>query len=81
MYTAFLLINKISPKPFSLQQRACMHDFIIFSSLKLLTFKMATGSDATSLNIVYYCTGHGLGHATRSLEVCKHLIAAGHNGK
>jgi len=61
---------------------ACMHAlFHFFSSLKLLTFKMPTGLDETSLNVVYYCTGHGLGHATRSLEVCKHLIAAGHHGK
>lgn len=30
--------------------------------------------------IVYYCTGHGLGHATRSIEICKHLVAAGHAG-
>ena len=31
-----------------------------------------------SLNIAYYVTGHGLGHATRVVEVCKHLLAAGH---
>lgn len=44
---------------------------------------MTTGQseDTRSLTIAYYCTGHGLGHATRSLEVCKHLIAAGHHGK
>ena len=34
-----------------------------------------------ALAIVFYCTGHGLGHATRSLEICKHLVAAGHTGK
>lgn len=32
------------------------------------------------LVIAYYCTGHGLGHATRSVEICKHLVAAGHSG-
>ena len=31
------------------------------------------------LNIAYYVTGHGLGHATRVVEVCKQLVAAGHN--
>lgn len=37
-------------------------------------------SDATHdpLSIAYYCTGHGLGHATRSIEVCKHLVERGH---
>ncbi|KAI8470791.1 MAG: Transglutaminase-like superfamily-domain-containing protein [Monoraphidium minutum] len=30
------------------------------------------------LSIAYYCTGHGLGHATRAIEVCKHLVARGH---
>ena len=33
------------------------------------------------LNVAYYCTGHGLGHATRSIEVCKFLCEAGHSGK
>ena len=32
-----------------------------------------------ALNIAYYVTGHGLGHATRVVEVCKQLVAAGHN--
>eukprot|EP00898_Chlorokybus_atmophyticus_P005965 jgi/Chlat1/636/Chrsp103S00005 len=27
--------------------------------------------------LAYYVTGHGLGHATRVVEVCRHLIAAG----
>ncbi len=27
----------------------------------------------------YYCTGHGLGHATRAIEVCKHLVDRGHS--
>lgn len=31
------------------------------------------------LCIAYYCTGHGLGHATRAIEVCKHLVARGHS--
>ena len=31
------------------------------------------------LNIAYYVTGHGLGHATRVVEICKQLVAAGHN--
>ncbi|KIY94277.1 hypothetical protein MNEG_13684 [Monoraphidium neglectum] len=31
------------------------------------------------LSIAYYCTGHGLGHATRAIEVCKHLVARGHS--
>ena len=35
-------------------------------------------SDAP-LNIAYYVTGHGLGHATRVVEVCRQLVAAGHH--
>ena len=31
------------------------------------------------LNIAYYVTGHGLGHATRVVEICKQLVATGHN--
>ncbi|KAL3147999.1 hypothetical protein ABBQ38_014294 [Trebouxia sp. C0009 RCD-2024] len=31
------------------------------------------------VKVAYYVTGHGLGHATRVVEVCKHLVAAGHN--
>ncbi|KAL0052129.1 hypothetical protein WJX82_008344 [Trebouxia sp. C0006] len=31
------------------------------------------------LNIAYYVTGHGLGHATRVVEVCRQLVASGHN--
>jgi UDP:flavonoid glycosyltransferase YjiC (YdhE family) len=40
----------------------------------------AAGATATvdPLSIAYYCTGHGLGHATRSIEVCKHLVGRGH---
>eukprot|EP00937_MAST-01D_sp_MAST-1D-sp2_P000043 g43.t1 len=30
------------------------------------------------LTIAYYVTGHGFGHATRVVEVCRHLIARGH---
>lgn len=30
------------------------------------------------LHIVYYCTGHGLGHATRVIEICKHLTQRKH---
>ena len=30
------------------------------------------------LTFVYYVTGHGYGHATRVVEVTRHLIAAGH---
>lgn len=30
------------------------------------------------LTIAYYCTGHGLGHATRAIEVCKRLVERGH---
>ena len=30
------------------------------------------------LTIVYYVSGHGFGHATRVVEVTRHLIAAGH---
>jgi len=30
------------------------------------------------LTIAYYVTGHGYGHATRVVEVCRHLIARGH---
>lgn len=31
------------------------------------------------LIFAYYVTGHGFGHATRVVEVVRHLIAAGHN--
>ncbi|OEL36892.1 L-arabinokinase [Dichanthelium oligosanthes] len=31
------------------------------------------------LVFAYYITGHGFGHATRSLEVVRHLVAAGHD--
>lgn len=31
------------------------------------------------LNIAYYVTGHGLGHATRVVEICKQLVASGHS--
>jgi len=30
------------------------------------------------LKFAYYVTGHGFGHATRVLEVVRHLVAAGH---
>ena len=33
----------------------------------------------TTLTIAYYVTGHGLGHATRVVEVCRHLVSSGHN--
>eukprot|EP00267_Zea_mays_P054617 XP_020407869.1 L-arabinokinase [Zea mays] len=31
------------------------------------------------LVFAYYFTGHGFGHATRALEVVRHLVAAGHD--
>uniref|UniRef100_A0A453NAA5 L-arabinokinase n=1 Tax=Aegilops tauschii subsp. strangulata TaxID=200361 RepID=A0A453NAA5_AEGTS len=31
------------------------------------------------LVFAYYITGHGFGHATRALEVVRHLIGAGHD--
>lgn len=31
------------------------------------------------LTIAYYVTGHGLGHATRVVEVCRQLVASGHS--
>ncbi|KAG2648476.1 hypothetical protein PVAP13_1NG027200 [Panicum virgatum] len=31
------------------------------------------------LVFAYYITGHGFGHATRALEVVRHLVAAGHD--
>eukprot|EP00850_Spirogloea_muscicola_P015467 SM000118S25610 [mRNA] locus=s118:402012:411493:+ [translate_table: standard] len=34
--------------------------------------------EATRLTFAYYVTGHGLGHATRVVEVARHLVAAGH---
>jgi len=40
---------------------------------------MANNSTLDPLSIAYYCTGHGLGHATRSIEVCKHLVERGHS--
>jgi hypothetical protein len=38
----------------------------------------SNGATHEPLSIAYYCTGHGLGHATRSIEVCKHLVERGH---
>lgn len=32
-----------------------------------------------ALSIAYYCTGHGLGHVTRTVEVCKQLVERGHS--
>ncbi|KAG2269781.1 hypothetical protein Bca52824_064336 [Brassica carinata] len=39
------------------------------------------GVSAPSKHLVfaYYVTGHGFGHATRVVEVVRHLIAAGHD--
>ncbi|CAF2073033.1 BnaC01g22060D [Brassica napus] len=39
------------------------------------------GVSASSKHLVfaYYVTGHGFGHATRVVEVVRHLIAAGHD--
>ncbi|KAH0929975.1 hypothetical protein HID58_015702 [Brassica napus] len=39
------------------------------------------GVSASSKHLVfaYYVTGHGFGHATRVIEVVRHLIAAGHD--
>uniref|UniRef100_A0A804UGH6 L-arabinokinase n=1 Tax=Zea mays TaxID=4577 RepID=A0A804UGH6_MAIZE len=31
------------------------------------------------LVFAYYITGHGFGHATRAIEVVRHLVAAGHD--
>ena len=40
---------------------------------------MADEADALrQLTIAYYVTGHGYGHATRVVEVCRQLIARGH---
>ncbi|KAK4370133.1 hypothetical protein RND71_009608 [Anisodus tanguticus] len=36
------------------------------------------GSEKKSLVFAYYVTGHGFGHATRVVEVIRHLIQAGH---
>ncbi|KAG0470682.1 hypothetical protein HPP92_017382 [Vanilla planifolia] len=36
------------------------------------------GGDRRRLVFAYYVTGHGFGHATRVVEVVRHLIAAGH---
>lgn len=38
-----------------------------------------TDMSGSPLNIAYYVTGHGLGHATRVVEVIKQLVAAGHS--
>lgn len=40
---------------------------------------MSGSTTQDPLSIAYYCTGHGLGHATRSIEVCKHLVQRGHS--
>ncbi|KAM0890914.1 hypothetical protein ACQ4PT_026699 [Festuca glaucescens] len=37
------------------------------------------GAPAQRLVFAYYITGHGFGHATRALEVVRHLIGAGHD--
>ncbi|KAK4793267.1 hypothetical protein SAY86_023702 [Trapa natans] len=38
----------------------------------------AEGADRRRLVFAYYVTGHGFGHATRVVEVVRHLILAGH---
>ncbi|CAA6671179.1 unnamed protein product [Spirodela intermedia] len=39
---------------------------------------MDEAGDQVHLVFAYYVTGHGFGHATRVVEVARHLIAAGH---
>eukprot|EP00897_Mesotaenium_endlicherianum_P001404 jgi/Mesen1/1291/ME000013S00789 len=39
---------------------------------------MDSGVPGKGLVFAYYVTGHGLGHATRVIEVTRHLIIAGH---
>ncbi|KAL9227165.1 hypothetical protein vseg_002890 [Gypsophila vaccaria] len=36
------------------------------------------GANSKNLVFAYYVTGHGFGHATRAVEVARHLILAGH---
>jgi L-arabinokinase len=61
------------------------HQSIIESSSQRLPEKMRIdeneGVSASSKHLVfaYYVTGHGFGHATRVVEVVRHLIAAGHD--
>ncbi|PKA51422.1 L-arabinokinase [Apostasia shenzhenica] len=40
---------------------------------------LAVGGDSRRLVFAYYITGHGFGHATRVVDVVRHLIAAGHD--
>lgn len=57
---------------------------LIRCSVKAMSASEPSNGSAASvatrdpLSIAYYCTGHGLGHATRSIEVCKHLVERGH---
>ncbi|KAI3975448.1 hypothetical protein MKX01_022320 [Papaver californicum] len=41
--------------------------------------KSSSVSSVKPLVFAYYITGHGFGHATRVVEVARHLIAAGHD--
>lgn len=44
----------------------------------MLNLSSSTFSESP-ITVAYYCTGHGLGHSTRSIEICKHLVAQGHS--
>ncbi|KAH0902722.1 hypothetical protein HID58_042225, partial [Brassica napus] len=53
----------------------------IFIASKKMRIDDNEGVSASSKHLVfaYYVTGHGFGHATRVVEVVRHLIAAGHD--
>jgi predicted glycosyltransferase len=53
-------------------------DHVVSSSSAEQATNGDRGTTTDPLSIAYYCTGHGLGHATRSIEVCKHLLGRGH---
>lgn len=45
---------------------------------KILNPKKMAVSEKRHYNFAYYVTGHGYGHATRVVEVCRSLLASGH---
>ena len=48
------------------------------SSSVIMADSTLANTSAHSLTFVYYVSGHGFGHATRVVEVTRHLIDAGH---
>jgi L-arabinokinase len=48
---------------------------LCFLSFFLICFTMLPAFNAKYINVAYYITGHGLGHATRSLELIRGLLS------